>query len=367
MTTHSRHTAGGLTWEKLPPTTYKPAGFTLVELLVVITIIGMLVALLLPAVNAARGRAMMTQCANNQRNLGLAMLNFESTRGNFPGYVQPVKRSDGTYATVTGTDMANSTYGSSSATGPGEKGGSRVSWAARILPQLERQDLWDRIVDGTFQNDPIRPVEVFVCTADTDVTASQGSAGLSYVANSGAWDWGGTRFSCDNSGIANDFVGDVKENGLFHNLSVNRNNVKTRLSSIRDGASTTLMLGENNHKNANYTWLGVLPERAGEQYFGMVWVADQNDQERFSQEGNGDPFASDSGNGPDYARPASNHPAGAFNVIFADGHGLSIQPDIDYLVYQQLMTPNGHKCDDLHGQDISHYYQAPPISEADYQ
>src|SRR6185436_1791566 len=62
-------------------------GFTLVELLVVISIIGTLVSLLLPAVQAAREAARRTQCMNNLTQLGKATINFESNRGRFPGYM----------------------------------------------------------------------------------------------------------------------------------------------------------------------------------------------------------------------------------------------------------------------------------------
>src|SRR5262245_56145990 len=67
----------------------RQCGFTLVELLVVSAIIGILVALLLPAIQAAREAARRAQCANNLRQLGLAVLNYESAKGEFPpGVIQ---------------------------------------------------------------------------------------------------------------------------------------------------------------------------------------------------------------------------------------------------------------------------------------
>jgi prepilin-type N-terminal cleavage/methylation domain-containing protein/prepilin-type processing-associated H-X9-DG protein len=383
------------------PSTLDPRpAFTLVELLVVIAIIGTLVALLLPAVNAARGTARKTQCANNMRNLGQAIINFTTNNagGTLPGYIQPVQRDDKHYVELNSGQLAGDYFkstGAGTTVNANEKLESRISWAARILPQLERQDLWDRFVDATnFPGDQtatvIKPVDVFICPSDSDVTSTPDNAGLTYVTNCGTWDFnqGATVFAATgtppviNNMLSGTNAGPSKDNGLFMNLT-QPNAPTVRLSNIKDGAGTTLMLSENIHKNEKYNWMGVADDAPGEQQFGMVWVVPNNnsttpsyapnslkvtEQERFSK--SDDQAYPD--NAPAYCRPASNHPSGSFNVMFADGHGRAIEPSIDYLVYQQLMTPNGAKCVDptnwLNVNSPSAIYQfrtAAPIAEKD--
>ena len=100
------------------PKSTKPSlhGFTLVELLVVITIIGILISLLLPAVQAAREAARRLQCQNNMKQIGLALLNYENSCNVLPpgGLVSPM-------------------------------GGYGTSWMVRILPFIEQQNIYSQM------------------------------------------------------------------------------------------------------------------------------------------------------------------------------------------------------------------------------
>ena len=104
--------------------------FTLVELLVVIAIIGILVALLLPAVQAAREAARRAQCTNNIRQLGIAVQNYHDTQKHMPQYHAAVM-------------PAGSPPGTTYATGPGWQWAG-VTWTVLLMPYMEEQVLYDR-------------------------------------------------------------------------------------------------------------------------------------------------------------------------------------------------------------------------------
>lgn len=194
-------------------------GFTLVELLVVIAIIGILIGMLLPAVQAVREAARRTQCANNVKQLSLAMLNFESAAGHLP----------------------------SGFTNPG-----MTMWSGFILPHLEQGNLFDKVdVDGpwsaasgsTPNSDALGVfVDVFRCPSsnlpnaqfdplvNTERTPSSYLGVASGLLNreSGDFPWAGM----------DAFEGYPESDGvLFLNSEV-------RLGWITDGASNTLLVGE---------------------------------------------------------------------------------------------------------------------------
>ena len=227
------------------------AGFTLVELLVVITIIGILIALLLPAVQAAREAARRMQCSNNFRQTGLAILNYEQQNGTLPQgqvfYRVEFDSNSSCGPLPTGTIFADKYY-------------VGASWCGAILPQMELQNIYDmfnwKLVNGATYKDAsghdnfvaggIR-IDTFVCPSApdgsdyVDMTPSRAQSGRKPNEDSGPTSIAGISDSrqwwCDDSGdhSARQFP---RTNGIFGNLR------SCRVSDVKDGMSNTLMLAE---------------------------------------------------------------------------------------------------------------------------
>jgi len=188
-----------------------PRGFTLVELLVVIAIIGILVALLLPAVQAARGAGQRAQCSNNIRQLGLAMLNFESSFKSFPP-----------------TDAANG-----------------FSIQARLLPYMEQanlQNLLDfkqaafagsynsQVPNPQFVAAFATPLPMMLCPSDPAPPTNIGYGGFIYAGNN--------YMASIGSGMGTNYDQRWPTDGIVHE------NSRVRFADVTDGASNTVFMSE---------------------------------------------------------------------------------------------------------------------------
>ncbi len=283
-------------------------GFTLIELLVVITVIGMLMAMLLPAVGAVRGQMQRLTCLNNQHQIAVVIFDYASKNKAFPGYRQP---------TILNSDAKNNRNG---------------SWVVQLLPGLGQGPLYDKWRDIKVTPPPSQYMEVLICPSNPPENIS--TAALSYVVNCGTLD--------DDKSMPVE----TTANGLFFNLSDQTTTTRSsRISTqagIIDGADKTLMISENVNTNTSRGtnhWGDLNPVEAD---FGFVWW-DKEDTQQYRKINHGK-VNSTTGSLPkpgDQIRPSSTH-TGGVNVAFADTHTMFLRDDIDYWVYQQLCTPDGN-------------------------
>jgi prepilin-type N-terminal cleavage/methylation domain-containing protein/prepilin-type processing-associated H-X9-DG protein len=284
----------------------KPGGFTLVELLVVISIVGVLMSILLPAVQAAREAARRAQCKNNLRQIGIALQHYHDVKSTFPsGFVWP----------------------------------NRTFWTGLILPQIEQSTIYDSLdfgvawdVDGTTNESACGMyLSVFRCPS-TDAPKHRTTVGIP------------DRVPCNylacTSGLIGyesgppPLVGMDDADGLF---AVNSN---VRLRDIMDGSSNTIAAGE-----AIFIYVGQGFDHYGlDQYIDHWYIGTPEGQSNEISESMGSTAAPV--NGFRYRDlfvdqkelSFSSRHAGGAQVVFADGHVAFVNETINGAIWSGLGT-----------------------------
>ncbi len=353
-------------------------GFTLVELLVVIAIIGILVGLLLPAVQMAREAARRTECQNNMRQLGLAINQHTIDKKKYPGCIERFGK----------TNLNTWKIG---------------TWAVALLPYLEQQplrDIWDDpnmttsggaavwtgVRAATDPNAEIfyPVIKSFICASDIVSISAPIEADYatnSYVVNAGFYPFSPAAVPATDLSVLDGFLGysagsleqssvnsQLAANGIFH-INTPRQflapdgsavtmvgaSQAVRTEAVRDGTSQTLALSENLQAGDWGYWSlndtigsgGALSPRV---VHGMVYLyrdspgaspAPLHPSPNVVQNENvinGQKLIATLS--PETARPSANH-TGVVNAAMLDASVRTIAEQVDYVVYQQLMTPNG--------------------------
>jgi prepilin-type N-terminal cleavage/methylation domain-containing protein/prepilin-type processing-associated H-X9-DG protein len=273
-------------------------GFTLIELLVVISIIGILVGLLLPAVNSAREAGRRAQCQSNMHNISLAVLGYITSKNTFPP--AGVFGEDNAPAAFL-TDPTQGAVMSWLPGGTGSVGQPMYSWVIPILPYMENQEIYDQwsmftttasgnatvnyldagvgnggtavLAQGQASNLKLGSTALGVLKCPDDNTFQVNQGNLSYVVNGGfalyhanpvgwvgsAVDGGGVPSAASvwtpvvGANFHQATMGVTQKLGVFFLESTMPQGSQVRIpwnvhsspSSIQDGASSTIMLSEN--------------------------------------------------------------------------------------------------------------------------
>lgn len=298
----------------------RPLGFTLIELLVVISIIGVLVALLMPAVQTARETARRMSCSNNLRQVALATHGFVNVNSSFP----PIA-----YASVGHKELKTGdpllpklTYF------------KHYSPFTHILPFVEQSNIASKYdptispttgVNATLAD---KPLPLYLCPSMQKPLDAQYTAYSSYAFSRGnikATDAGGTTFEPDDGVIISRIYGTVS------------------MHDLHDGSSNTLLAGEMHYNLVGWTFTKA-PLTGQPRSGNTNWV--------FAHPGQGTVEATTmvplnttqyvATTEPDYWKKSglyafrSTHSAGGCNFAFADGHVQFIAKGLDQTIYQAI-------------------------------
>jgi prepilin-type N-terminal cleavage/methylation domain-containing protein/prepilin-type processing-associated H-X9-DG protein len=290
-------------------------GFTLVEVLVVIAIIGILVALLLPAIQAAREAARRTQCENNLRQIGDAIQMHHDTRKQFP-------------------------------TGRNRFDQYAVSWAFFLLPYMEETALYNdydskaRVDDEANAATMRTPIETYACPSRRQAAADRNfdnneappkvlhaATLVDYSANAGLKLMTGMVGSDDSAAVFGGY--DRTEAGPIFSGS------RISARQVEDGLSNTLAVGE---RHLPPVPPGTSPEMEDHAIGDTAAIPGDTPHTTFRATGDG------LATGPDdtsHEKFGSAHTGGLVQFVFLDGHVRGLRPDIALAVLKALSTIGG--------------------------
>ncbi|MCA8997654.1 MAG: DUF1559 domain-containing protein [Planctomycetaceae bacterium] len=310
---------------------HRRSGFTLIELLVVIAIIGILVALLLPAVQSAREAARRANCRSHLKQFGLALHNYHDVYRQLPigsGWAAP-----GRYAFDAGSHR---------------KGGIQV----KLLPYLDQSPFYNQIdfrqdVVAQFESDEemrTRIIPVFLCPSDThngatvwnDISRAQ----CNYGPSQGAQLMESNNNSCtifpgNHFGTGGIRYGDSADSSVISGL-FGRSVWSARIADITDGTSNTIAMGEIRVKCSDHPYsLGW--------YATQTWLLSTSVPINY-------PTCPEEGEGNDDIPPTDCHSwsnwttsqgfkslhSGGANLLLADGSVHFISENIDFQIWQRL-------------------------------